>query len=65
VSIAEFSPDLLGVALPLPLAGRRLSIAVAGPVSRCRGRMDLLARTMADGLGGIRAHLPQSGADVT
>lgn len=34
----EYLPDLAGVALPLPLPHRRLSIVVAGPVSRCLAR---------------------------
>lgn len=37
-SSSEFIPDLAGVALPLPLNGRRLSIVVAGPTSRCLER---------------------------
>lgn len=34
-SDSEFIADLAGVALPLPVASRQLSIVVAGPVSRC------------------------------
>jgi DNA-binding IclR family transcriptional regulator len=37
-SDAEYTPDLAGVALPLPTIGRRLSIVVVGPVSRCLER---------------------------
>jgi DNA-binding IclR family transcriptional regulator len=37
-SNAEYTPDLAGVALALPFAGRRLSIVVVGPVSRCLAR---------------------------
>jgi IclR family acetate operon transcriptional repressor len=37
-SNAEYTPDLAGVAVPLPLAARRLSIVVVGPVSRCLDR---------------------------
>lgn len=37
-SNAEYTPDLAGVAMPLPYAGRRLSIVVVGPVSRCLDR---------------------------
>lgn len=37
-SLAEFIPDLAGVAVSLPLAQRRLSLVVAGPVSRCLDR---------------------------
>lgn len=37
-SEAEYTPDLAGVALPLPASGRRLSIVVVGPISRCLER---------------------------
>jgi len=37
-SSSEYIPDLAGVALPLPLDARRLSIVVAGPTSRCLER---------------------------
>ncbi len=37
-SNAEYTPDLAGVALPMPYTGRRLSIVVVGPVSRCLER---------------------------
>jgi DNA-binding IclR family transcriptional regulator len=46
-SNAEFTPDLAGVALPLPYAGRRLSIVVVGPISRCLGRRKSIAATIA------------------
>lgn len=42
----EYLPDLAGVALPLPLPHRRLSIVVAGPVSRCLRRREEIARTL-------------------
>ncbi|MEE4453030.1 IclR family transcriptional regulator [Novosphingobium resinovorum] len=42
-SNAEYTPDLAGVALPLP-GPRRLSIVVVGPVSRC---LDQRAATAA------------------
>lgn len=42
-SEAEYTPDLAGVAMPLPLAARRLSIVVVGPVSRCLERRPALA----------------------
>ncbi|QCI65297.1 IclR family transcriptional regulator [Phreatobacter stygius] len=38
-SLADFSPDLVGVALPLPIQSRRLSLVVAGPMFRCRDRI--------------------------
>jgi IclR family acetate operon transcriptional repressor len=37
-SNSEFIPDLAGVALPLTLDHRKLSIVVAGPTSRCLQR---------------------------
>lgn len=37
-SDSEYIADLAGVALPLPLGDRRLSIVVAGPTSRCLAR---------------------------
>lgn len=43
---AEYSPDLGGVALPLPLPHRPLALLVAGPVSRVGKRLDGLAREM-------------------
>ena len=58
-SLAEFSPDLLGVALPLPIAARRLSITIAGPMFRCVNRMDALAAMLRDGIRDVRRHLPQ------
>lgn len=42
-SNAEYTPDLAGVALPLPLNGRRLSIVTVGPVSRCLERRPEMA----------------------
>ncbi|GGF62694.1 transcriptional regulator [Azorhizobium oxalatiphilum] len=47
-SSSEFVPDLAGVALPLPLGERRLSIVVAGPTSRCLERRPLTARLMQE-----------------
>lgn len=46
-SNAEYTPDLAGVALPLPFAGRRLSIVVVGPVSRCLERRPEMAAIAA------------------
>lgn len=37
-SDSEYIADLAGVALPLPYGERRLSLVVAGPVSRCLNR---------------------------
>lgn len=45
-SDSEYLPDLAGVALPLPLAERRLAIVVAGPVSRCLARRAEIAQAI-------------------
>jgi DNA-binding IclR family transcriptional regulator len=46
-SSSEFIPDLAGVAFPLPVGARRLSIVVAGPTSRCLDRRPATAGIMA------------------
>lgn len=48
-SQAEYTPDLAGVALPLPGA-RRLSVVVVGPVSRCLDRRAETAALVRDRL---------------
>lgn len=45
-SNAEYTPDLAGVALPLARGGRRLSVVVVGPVSRCLGKRPETAKIM-------------------
>jgi len=47
-SFAEFSPDLAGVALPLPVGERRLSIVIAGPMFRMQDRMAEIAAMVSD-----------------
>lgn len=47
-SNAEYTPDLAGIALALPVAGRRLSIVVVGPVSRCLDRRGEMAAITGD-----------------
>jgi IclR family transcriptional regulator, acetate operon repressor len=42
-SLADFSPDLAGVALPLPVGDRRLSVVVAGPMFRMLDRLERVA----------------------
>jgi len=56
-SNAEYTPDLAGVALPLPYQGRRLSIVVVGPVSRCLERRPDIAKIIKD-------HLQHMGVDA-
>ncbi|MDV3455971.1 IclR family transcriptional regulator [Sphingomonas sp. HF-S4] len=46
-SNSEYTPDLAGVALPLHLPARRLSIVVVGPVSRCLEQRPALAAIVA------------------
>lgn len=46
-SNAEYTPDLAGVALPLPGSDRRLSVVVVGPVSRCLERRPEMAAIVA------------------
>lgn len=46
-SNAEYTPDLAGVAMPLPASERRLSVVVVGPVSRCLDRRPELAAIVA------------------
>jgi len=45
-SLADFSPDAAGVALPLPVGDRRLSVVVAGPMFRMLDRLELVADTI-------------------
>jgi len=56
-SSSEYIPDLAGVALPLPLNGRRLSIVVAGPTSRCLERRPQTAATMTRILGDLKVDI--------
>lgn len=56
-SNAEYVPDLAGVAMPLPWEGRRLSIVVVGPVSRCLERRPEMAEILSRRL----AQLQKSG----
>ena len=56
-SSSEYIADLAGVALPLPLHGRQLSVVVAGPTSRCLTRRPDTAVTMQQILGRHAAKL--------
>ncbi|WP_207539345.1 IclR family transcriptional regulator [Sabulicella rubraurantiaca] len=49
-NLAEFSQDLCGVSLPLPLGGRQLALVVAGPLNRMQERIPALAARMRRGL---------------
>jgi IclR family acetate operon transcriptional repressor len=46
ISRSEFTPDLCGVAITLPLAARRLALLVAGPEFRCADHLHRIAETM-------------------
>lgn len=52
-SHAEYTPDLAGVALPLPYGGRRRSVVVVGPVSRCLERRPQIAKIISDHLAAL------------
>lgn len=54
-SFADFSRDLAGVARPLPIGDRRLSVVVAGPEFRMRAKMDDVAGIMRKS---IQRHCP-------
>ncbi|MGO4714642.1 IclR family transcriptional regulator [Bradyrhizobium sp. 2TAF24] len=47
LSFADYSRDLAGVALPLPVGDRRLSAVIAGPEYRMRPRMEEMAAIIA------------------
>ena len=47
-SSSEYTADLAGVALPLKLGARLLSVVVAGPTSRCLERRAQTAKQMQD-----------------
>lgn len=49
-NLAEYSQDLCGVSLPLPLEGRQLALVVAGPITRLRERIPAVAARMRAGL---------------
>lgn len=53
-SNTEYTPDLAGVAMPLPGGIRRLSIVVVGPTSRCLERRPELAAVVARHLAELR-----------
>lgn len=54
-SNAEYTPDLAGVAMPLPHPVRRLSIVVVGPVSRCLDRRPETAKLLATHIARLSA----------
>lgn len=50
-SNSEYIPDLAGVSFPISVGAKRLSIVMAGPVSRCLDRRPDIARIMAESIG--------------
>ena len=56
-SNGDFSKDLVGVALPLPIGQRRLSIVVAGPQFRCLDRVPAIAEAIRSGIARFSADL--------
>ncbi|MEM1285179.1 MAG: IclR family transcriptional regulator [Pseudomonadota bacterium] len=63
-SDSEYITDLVGVAMPLPLGSRRLSIVVAGPLSRCLKRRPMIAKTIIAAMQreGFPIELPSASA---
>lgn len=53
-SNTEYTPDLAGVAMPLPGSDRRLSVVVVGPISRCLDRRPEMAGIVAKHLSKLK-----------
>jgi DNA-binding IclR family transcriptional regulator len=58
-SFGDYSRDLAGIAIPLPLGERRLSVVVAGPEFRVRPRADEIAAVLDKA---VRRHAPEQAA---
>jgi len=56
-SDGDFSRDLVGVALPLPISQRRLSVVIAGPQFRCLNRAAEFGRSLQQALERFRTEL--------
>ncbi|WP_332689960.1 IclR family transcriptional regulator [Bosea sp. (in: a-proteobacteria)] len=56
-SDGDYSRDLVGIACPLPLPERRLSIVVAGPQFRCLPRAEDLATTLKSAIERFRGEI--------
>jgi len=50
-SLTEFTPDVVGVAIPLPVGDRRLALVVAGPAARLHEKIPATAVIMRDMVG--------------
>ncbi len=57
-SFADYSRDLAGVAIPLPIGDRRLSVVVAGPEFRIGNKTSDIAATLKKF---VERHRPKSG----
>lgn len=57
---AEFTPDVMGLGVPVVGAERRFGLAVAGPLYRLRGRRRQLAATLQGAARTIEAKLARS-----
>lgn len=60
-SSSEYIPDLAGVAMPLPVGSRKLSIVVAGPTSRCFARRPQTAAVIARAVQDFLQNEPDRG----
>lgn len=59
-SMSDYSEDLCGVALPLPIGPRQLSMVVAGPEFRCIDRIPQMADAMKRGISRLQERLAES-----
>ena len=57
-SLSDYSRDLTGVAIPLPIGDRRLSVVVAGPEFRIGNKIAEIAATLKKF---VERHRPKSG----
>ncbi|WP_157357765.1 IclR family transcriptional regulator [Mesorhizobium metallidurans] len=64
-SNSEYIPDLAGVSFPIPLGVKRLSVVMAGPVSRCLERRAEIARVMSESVRRSGFAAPSLQADET
>ncbi|AZI35260.1 putative IclR family transcriptional regulator [Caenibius tardaugens NBRC 16725] len=48
LNVEEFTPDLLGIAVPLPIEGRRFALVVSGPTYRMQAKVEELAELLLE-----------------
>ena len=63
LSNGDYSPDLIGVAMPLPIRRRRLSVVVAGPKFRCSDRVEEIAAIIRRAIDRFAADLGPDAGD--